>query len=1019
VVVVALTVGELVAYATIDKTGFGSGTRGIAADLKSLQSSTSSTMQSMEGTVTRSLADIERAIADGLDPAEAIRDLDRLEDSLDQSLRDMEADADRFAAELEAALDAAFDDVDLELDSSAAHAEIETVKAALADLGRQDVDVTVDVDTRQAVAEVAKVKQKADELGPAFQDSVSVLGKAGPPNVALIIAAIKVLPAVASVAASGVVLAFGGALAAIGITAATGADRVRHAWSELGDDIKAELGDAARPLEDSLIRAADKARDVFDDLDFEGAFAAMAPGVDAFVDGLAEGVSELNDLMVPLGERFGTLLSELGDRMPEIMANVEEMISIFMAMMDEDPQMLANLIEDATALLAVGAEVLAWADDLNAALDVVLGNPKTLLDKLELNPFIEQAKAVPSALMAAEEALAAAGEASRKLGDGAGEAEDGVRNLSAALEEFFDPAAKALDAEIRLKDALKDAAEAAKEKKLTEVDRLKAVQDVTRALADAATAESERTGKTDEASAAFARQLPTLADLAGKNSAAKDAVVGLGNSLGVTIKRTDDGKIAFDKLGQAVVTLPSGKTVKVDADTAKALAGLKDTKAKTEELKDKKLKVDADTKQAVGEVKKVKTGLDGLKGDAHKAGQDLGSGLTAGIRSMIGDAIAAAKSLASAALKGAKDLLGIKSPSTAMAEVGRWTVKGLIQGLESEQGAVKSTIERMVGQIKEAFKSQPDVAEGLIDFVRTGNKNLEALALQREALVQKLADAKEMAKRVAGSAQEWADITGMKPEDITGAGDMAAELRDKASAINNFANNINTLAKRGLNKKIIQDLIDAGVEKGATFAEMLVGSDGAEIKALNKAQAAVDKASKKLGKSSADAMYDVGKKSGDGYLKGLEESLKDLDKQMTKIVKALVAAIKRELKIKSPSQVMADIGVDTIAGWIVGIESMGGQAMASMQKVVGGALTKGSIPLDPTTSSVNPFAGGLRDVGDVSQHGYGQSPTATPTPGQPPVVVNMHDTVIREEADVKKVGSAFGFEYGLRAPANA
>ncbi|MFD1940529.1 hypothetical protein ACFSKW_54650 [Nonomuraea mangrovi] len=1003
----------------------------------------------METTVTRSLADIERAIADGLDPAAAIRELDRLEASLDQSFDDMLADADRFAAELEREIDHAFGELDqrrygeldfeVHADIAEALAALKALEAAAGEAGERAADrFWQDARGRwhdgsgrfvsEAVAmfgDVADGAQKAgDATGKAFEGGMSVLGKAGPANVAIAAAAIQALPLIAGVAAGGIVAAIGGGLAAVGFKAAASSDQVRHAWSETADEIKKELADVAKPFEGSAIRAAEVAEKAFDRLkpSLKRIFADLVPDVDHFIRMVGQGIGSLGPTLARLGDAAGNVLRELGDRMPAIIDNISDTLDALTQIANEDPQMLANLVEDATELLRIGAEVLRWADEIKAfaTLPIDASNAGNKLFEAMFGATPEQMQQdmdkLPLMLARIQADAAAGALAIQGVGGAGDDAASGVRNLTAALEELFDPAAAALNAEIRLKDALKEAAAAAKDKKTTEIDRLKSVQDITRAVADAAKAESERTGKTNESSAAFARQLPTLIDLAGKNDAARDAVAGLGNSLGVTIGRTDEGKIAIDKFGKAVVTLPDGKRVKIDADTAKALTDLQTTKNKVDDVKDKKVKVDADTGQAVKEVGKVKTGLDGLKGQAQKAGRDLGAGLTAGIRSMIGDAIAAAKSLAQSALDGAKNLLGIRSPSTAMAEVGRWTVKGLIQGLESEQGSVKTTIERMVDQIKEAFKSQPDVAEGLLDFVRKGNKNLEDLALQREALVQKLADAKEMAKRVAGSAQEWADITGMKAEDITGAGDMAAELQSKASAINSFANNIQTLAKRGLNKKIIQDIIDAGVERGASFAEMLVGSDGAEIKALNKAQAAVDKASKKLGKASADAMYDVGKKSGEGYLKGLQDSLAKLDAEMTKIVKSLVAAIKRELKIKSPSQVMADIGVNTMAGWIVGVQSMADAATAAMQDVISSTV-KGSIPLDPTMGSLKPLTGGLRDVGDVSQHGF--TPPAAPAAATPTggVTVTMHGTTIREEADVRRVGAEFGFEYTARAGA--
>ncbi|MFD0883567.1 phage tail tape measure protein, partial [Streptosporangium algeriense] len=403
-----------------------------------------------------------------------------------------------------------------------------------------------------------------------------------------------------------------------------------------------------------------------------------------------------------------------------------------------------------------------------------------------------------------------------------------------------------------------------------------------------------------------------------------------------------------------------------------------------------------------------------------QVGRDLIQGMINGVRAKAGELADSARNVVNSAVTAAKNALGIHSPSKVFEDIGKWTVQGLVIGLTKEGENAVSTVEKMVEQIKAKFKGRPDVVDGLLDFVKGGNDSLAALAKQREEIVAKLAAAKEYAKTVAGSAEEWASITGLKAEDITGAGDMTSQLQAKASAINSFANDIQALAKKGLNKKVLQDIIDAGVEKGASFAEMLVGSDGSEIKALNKAQAAVDKASKKLGKASADALYDVGKKSGDGYLKGLQESLKDLDKEMAKIAKALVAAIKKELKIKSPSQVMAEIGGFTVDGLIQGIQAREGAATATLtalvSKAVAGATSASTLGGDSVAKAaqsttkipINNMVAGF-NAGDYSTG----KEAGAPVPGawSSGVTINMHDTVVREDADIQRIGADAAFQY--------
>lgn len=139
-----LTIGELVGFIDLDDRGFGTGLQAAGRGLARLQSTTTTATAGIESTVERSFADISKAIGEGLDPTSAIADLDRLEAALDQSLREMEAEAGQFAAELDAAIDAAFAGLD-----DGAHADGQRAGQALADGLRTGVG---DVDTiaRQA-----------------------------------------------------------------------------------------------------------------------------------------------------------------------------------------------------------------------------------------------------------------------------------------------------------------------------------------------------------------------------------------------------------------------------------------------------------------------------------------------------------------------------------------------------------------------------------------------------------------------------------------------------------------------------------------------------------------------------------------------------------------------------------------------------------------------------------------------------------------------------------------------------
>src|SRR5690625_1852134 len=75
--------------------------------------------------------------------------------------------------------------------------------------------------------------------------------------------------------------------------------------------------------------------------------------------------------------------------------------------------------------------------------------------------------------------------------------------------------------------------------------------------------------------------------------------------------------------------------------------------------------------------------IDLFKGiDLYQIGKDVIDGLINGIKSMVGKVSDAVKSVTSKITGTVKKILGIKSPSRVLAEIGRWTGEGLVVGIE-------------------------------------------------------------------------------------------------------------------------------------------------------------------------------------------------------------------------------------------------------------------------------------------------------------------------------------------------
>ena len=80
-----------------------------------------------------------------------------------------------------------------------------------------------------------------------------------------------------------------------------------------------------------------------------------------------------------------------------------------------------------------------------------------------------------------------------------------------------------------------------------------------------------------------------------------------------------------------------------------------------------------------------------LISDATKIGGNIVTGIRKGITSGVTSVVNAAKNLATSAMNGVKNLLGIRSPSRVMMQIGKWTGEGFVNGIANMGGAVLDT----------------------------------------------------------------------------------------------------------------------------------------------------------------------------------------------------------------------------------------------------------------------------------------------------------------------------------------
>ncbi|MEU5580929.1 hypothetical protein ABZ791_30095 [Streptomyces huasconensis] len=300
-------------------------------------------------------------------------------------------------------------------------------------------------------------------------------------------------------------------------------------------------------------------------------------------------------------------------------------------------------------------------------------------------------------------------------------------------------------------------------------------------------------------------------------------------------------------------------------------------------------------------------GAAGSGGSMAGAGQETARGLAQGMGSGSGLVESAARTMAAAVVTGLKDELQIASPSRRTAALAKDIGKGLIKGLTGSRASIKAASKDLAKDIWSAFSGSKD--NRLVAYVNKYTKTLLSLASRRDSIAAAMKRAKEFAESTRVGAKKSASLSGMfeGDEPVTASG-INSKLQQRLARMRTFSSYIKTLAKRGLNKTMLREILEMGPEEGYAYASALAGSSSKLLKEINSTQYKVNDEASKLGRSGADALYDSGKNAGKGFLKGLQSQQSAIEKQMLKIAKGMDRAIRRALGIKSPSTVMAQLG---------------------------------------------------------------------------------------------------------------
>ncbi|MFG2589047.1 hypothetical protein [Streptomyces sp. NPDC048438] len=307
----------------------------------------------------------------------------------------------------------------------------------------------------------------------------------------------------------------------------------------------------------------------------------------------------------------------------------------------------------------------------------------------------------------------------------------------------------------------------------------------------------------------------------------------------------------------------------------------------------------------------------GLAGAGLEAARGLGLGLraaTAGVDS-------AARFMAAAVEAGIRTELQIASPSKKTRALAKDVGKGFIDGLTGSRAKIAAVAKDLVKDITAAWKGVDTKKDSrLVTMVNRDTKKLQTLASKRDSIASRIAAAKAKENDIRSSARQDAQMgnLGLADEDVT-AGSIQAGLQQKLAKIKTFEKYVYSLAKKGLHKGLLQQIINMGPEAGYAYASALEGTDKKTLAAISSTHSSLDKATATLGRVGADALYDSGKNAGKGFLAGLNSQQAAIEKQMVTIAKGMQKAIKKALGIRSPSRVTAVDGKYAGQGFGVGL----------------------------------------------------------------------------------------------------
>jgi tape measure domain-containing protein len=208
-------------------------------------------------------------------------------------------------------------------------------------------------------------------------------------------------------------------------------------------------------------------------------------------------------------------------------------------------------------------------------------------------------------------------------------------------------------------------------------------------------------------------------------------------------------------------------------------------------------------------------------------------------------------------------------------------------------------------------------------------------------------------------------------------------LQDQIEATKRYQETLAKLRELGLDDATYKKLLAKGLE-GQDFASQLLATGKSGVDNINKLDADLLKVAGGLATDASQSLYQAGVNAAQGLVDGLKAKQADLAAAMKSLASTIVSEIKRQLGIRSPSKVFAEIGKNANDGLAKGLTD----TSKSVVDAAGGvgddaakAMTKSLSNISDAVNSnidVNPTITPVLDLSQVRKEAKNMPPFAAP-----------------------------------------